>query len=109
MSFPYSAFFFAALASYGAFSAGDIDFHFPPPAFPTAATDDTFGFSFLKVCLNSSRKTKKALGGRFGLLGSFLALFSFLAFSLLLLSATATAFLFPILLKEKGIHFDSSL
>lgn len=68
-----------------ALTAGDIDFHFSPPAFPTfnykimlksnfphndryyfhiedktrirlltAATDVTFGFSFLKVFLNSS-------------------------------------------------------
>nr|GME05119.1 hypothetical protein Iba_scaffold2471.2CG0080 [Ipomoea batatas] len=37
------------------------------------------GFASLKVFLNSSLKTKNAVGGRFGALG-FLAFFSFLAF-----------------------------
>lgn len=41
----------------------------------------------------TNRKTKKALGGRLGLLGSFLAFFS------RLLAFSAGAFLFPTFLK----------
>lgn len=50
------------------------------------------------------RNTKKALGGLLGLLGSFLAPFTFLAFSLLLFSGSTTAFLFPNFLKIIDIY-----
>ena len=50
------------------------------------------------------RKTKKALGGRFGLSGSFLPNFAFLVHFERLLSALSAAFRFPTFLKKGYIY-----
>lgn len=62
------------------------------------------------ICYNhlreTYRKTKKAVAGLLGLLGSFLAGFTFFVRFLLLLSARSAAFRFPTVLKEKKFTHD---
>jgi hypothetical protein len=56
----------------------------------------------------SYRKTKKGLGGLFGLLGSFLSDFAFLVNFTRLLSALSAAFRFPTFLKKRNNGHDTS-